>query len=220
VTLQRVGDEPRAARRLRLRADDRLLANLGPAEATGEVARLRVPCRESVTPGDRIVVELSFGPMVDEVELDGKVAATIPAEGSGPPTLVIAFEHDSRAQLDYVQGVLAGLRSPSARAHRRIPVDVGVHWRCGELHQQTRARDLSRGGAFVLSHLQPPVNASVEVELEGDGGEPTLRLAAVVSWVQRQGSAVGFGVRFVVRTRPEAEQLHRMVRAHAQHLDA
>jgi hypothetical protein len=94
-----------------------------------------------------------------------------------------------------------------------------VHWRCGELLQSTRARDLSRGGAFILSHLQPHVGASVIVELDGTATTPILRVAAVVSWIQRHGPDVGFGVRFLVRSRGEAERLQQLVRVHERGSD-
>lgn len=212
MTLLRVGDEARAPRRLRLRADQRLSERLGPPEAANEVARLRIPCREAVEEGDRIFVEISFGAMVDEVELEGRVTATVPGSSGAPPTIVVAFDHCAGAQIAYLQGVLGGQRSPSARAHRRIPVDARVKWRSGELRQSTRAHDLSRGGAFILSHIHPVVGSLVEVELVGEGASLPLRLAAVVTWIQRSGSAVGFGVRFQVRTREEGDHLHRMVR--------
>lgn len=212
VTLVRVGDEPRAARRLRLRADATLAERFGPPEQPEEIARLRIPCRESVADGERIAIELSFGAMVDEVEVEGRVVATVPGAAGAPPLLVVGFDERFRAQIAYVQGVLGGLRSPSARAHRRVPVDVAVRWRCGELRQNTRARDLSRGGAYLLSHLQPGVGQAVEVEFEGDETTPILRLSAVVSWVRRMGATAGFGVRFLVRSRDEAEYLQRWVR--------
>jgi hypothetical protein len=212
VTLVRVGDEPRVARRLRLRADASLSERLGPPEQPEEIARLRIPCREPVGDGERIAIEISFGAMVDEVEIEGRVLTTIPGAAGAPPVLVVVLDERFRAQLAYVQGVLGGLRSPSARAHRRVPVDIGVRWRCGELRQNTRARDLSRGGAYLLSHLQPAVGSTVEVELDGDESTPILRLTAVVSWVRRMGATAGFGVRFLVRSREEAEYLQRWVR--------
>lgn len=216
MTLVGVGDEPRSPRRLRLRADAQLAERLGPPVTGEELARLRIPCRDAVSPGDRIVIEISFGAMVDEIELEGHVVTSEPNAAGGPPTLVLAVDPAGRAPLEYLRGVLGGLRSPSARAHRRIAVDLGVNWRCGEIRQHTRARDLSRGGAFILSHLQPPIGAGLELEFEGSTLAPFLRIAAVVSWIQRQGGAAGFGVRFQIRSREEADQLQRMVRAHSR----
>jgi Tfp pilus assembly protein PilZ len=212
VTLTRIGDEPRGVRRVRLRADDTLARRMGPAALPNEVARLRIPTREAAALGDRIIVELSFGPMVDEIEIDGDVVAITPDLAGGPASIELAFDRRHKAQIDYVMQVLGGLRAATARAHRRVPVDLGVAWRCGELAQQTRARDLSRGGAFLLSHLQPVVGAAVDLEFQGDHDTPILRLAATVSWVQRQGRFSGFGVRLHVRTREESEVLATLIR--------
>lgn len=197
---------------MRLRADDSLVGRLGPAVEPAELARLRVATRETMALGDRLVVELSFGPMVDEIEIDGAVVAIAPDPAGGPTIVDVAFDRRHKAQIDYVMQVLGGARAATARAHRRVVVDLGVAWRCGELTQQTRARDLSRGGAFLLSHLQPNVGAAVDLEFQGDHQTPILRLAATVSWVQRQGRFSGFGVRFHVRTRDESEVLATLIR--------
>ncbi|HWB75571.1 MAG TPA: PilZ domain-containing protein [Nannocystaceae bacterium] len=210
--------DDRAPRRLRLRADDQLAAMLALGH-DDEAARLEAPSRETVGIGDRVRIEIGFGALVDEVELEGTVVEVRARDHGLAPIVVIAIDRRHAAQVAYVQGVVRGERRASARAHRRIAVDVMVHWRCGELLQSTRARDLSRGGAFILSHLQPRVGASVIVELEGTKSTPILRIAAVVSWIQRHGPDVGFGVRFLVRSRGEAERLQQLVRVHERGTD-
>lgn len=217
LSIPRMDD--RAPRRLRLRADDQLAAMLVAGESHDEAARLEAPSRETVAIGERVRTEISFGALVDEVELEGKVVDVRAREHGLAPIVVIAIDGRHAAQVSYVQGVVRGERRASARAHRRIPVDVMVHWRCGELLQSTRARDLSRGGAFILSHLQPHVGSSVIVELDGTATTPILRVAAVVSWIQRHGPDVGFGVRFLVRSRGEAERLQQLVRVHERGAD-
>ncbi len=208
------GDGPRTPRRLRLRADAQLAAMLAPGETPSECARLLAPSREAVAIGDRVRIEIGLGALVDEVELDGTVVELRARPEGLAPLVVIGIPPRHAAQLTYVQGVVKGDRPASARAHRRVPVDTMVHWRCGELLQSTRARDLSRGGAFILSHIQPHVGATVTIEIDGTATTPILRLAAVVSWIQRQGPEVGFGVRFLVRSRGEAERLQQLVRVH------
>jgi hypothetical protein len=214
VSLPRVGDGARARRRLRLRADDRLAAMLVPSMALGEAGRIEVPSREAIAVDEPVVVEIGLGALLDEVELEGHVVELRAREGGLAPLVVIAIDPRHGAQLSYLEGVLRGERPPTARAHRRIAVDVPVRWQCGELKQQSRARDLSRGGAFVLAHLQPPVGAAVTLEFEATRSAPILRLGAVVSWIQRSGHEAGFGVRFVVRTREEADHVQRLLRAH------
>jgi hypothetical protein len=207
-------DDGRSPRRLRLRADEQLFHQLTPATGPFEAGRLETPSREPVTIGDSVRIEVGLGALVDEVELGGKVVEVRARDAGLAPIVVIAIDPRHAAQLAYVDGCMRGDRRASARAHRRIAVDAPVRWRCGEIMQQTRARDLSRGGAFILSHLQPPVGTAVWVALAGTATTPNLRVAAVVSWVQRAGAAVGFGVRFVVRTRGESERLQQLVRVH------
>jgi PilZ domain len=214
LSLPRLDDDgPRPPRRLRLRADDQLAQMLVPGFGD-EAGRLEAPSRETVAAGDRVCIEIGLGALVDEVELEGTVVETRAREGGLAPIVVIAIATRHAAQLAYVNGCIRGDRRASLRAHRRVPVDVEVRWRVGELLQRTRARDLSRGGAFILSHLQPPVGATVSVELEGTASTPIFRVGAVVTWIQRHGPDVGFGVRFVVRSRGEAERLQQLVRVH------
>lgn len=122
MTLTRLGDEPKSARRLRLRADQNFLSRLGPAIEPDEVARLRVPTREAVVLADRFIVELSFGPMVDEIEIDGEVVAIGPDPAGGPAVIDIAFDRRHKAQIDYVMQVLGGSRAATARADRKSVV--------------------------------------------------------------------------------------------------
>ncbi len=198
---------------LRVRADDRL-AGMLIAGQPGEAARLEVPSRETVATGDRITVEVGFGALADEVELVGEVVAIRPQSDGAPHLVVIAIDRRCGRQIAYVRQVLAGNRPASARAHRRVPVDVAVRWRSGELRQVTRARDLSRGGAFILSSLLPPVGSTISIEIDEAVGGGTLALDAEVTWLRKEGPETGFGVHFRVRSRSDADRLHHFVRAH------
>lgn len=198
---------------LRVRADERL-AGMLVAGQPGEAARLEVPSRETVAIADRITVEVGFGALADEVELAGEVVAVRPQAGGAPPVVVIAIGRKCARQIAYVRQVLAGLRPASARAHRRVPVDVAVRWRSGELRQVTRARDLSRGGAFILSSLLPPIGSDVALEIDQPGNDGTIALDAEVTWLRKEGPETGFGVHFRVRSRKDADRLYKFVRAH------
>lgn len=212
VTLPRMDDG--VQRVLRIRADERLGRMLFAGHAS-ESARLEVPSRETVAVGDRITVEVGFGALADEVELEGVVVEVQAQPAGAPHIVVIAIERKCARQIAYVRQVLAGNRPASARAHRRVPVDVAVRWRSGELRQVTRARDLSRGGAFILSSLQPPVGSLIAIEIDQSGDDAlALALDAEVTWLRREGPETGFGVHFRVRSRQDADRLHRFVRAH------
>jgi hypothetical protein len=210
LTLPRMDDG--AHRVLRIRADERL-GEMLIAGQPGEAARLEVPSRETVATGERITVEVGFGALADEVELAGECVAVRPQAEGSPHLVVIAIDRRCARQIAYVRQVLAGLRPASARAHRRVPVDVSVRWRSGELRQVTRARDLSRGGAFILSSLLPPVGSLISIEIDRAGAEP-LALEAQVSWLRKEGPETGFGVQFRVRSRKLADALHQFVRSH------
>src|SRR5688500_18238558 len=77
-------------RGLRVRADERLAGMLISGQP-GDAARLEVPSRETVAIADRITVEVGFGALADEVELDGEVVAVRPQDEGAPNVVVIAI---------------------------------------------------------------------------------------------------------------------------------
>jgi hypothetical protein len=210
VTLARVGaDAPRV---LRLRADDRLVELLRSGPGLVD-AHLEVPSRETVASGERVRVEISFGALADEVDLGGEVVAVRPAEDGKPNTVIIAIDRDDARRVAYVRQVLGGERNASARSHRRVPVDFVVRWRHGDARYTSRLRDISRGGAFIVSRALPEIGAELEVEIRCDDARaPTLAVDAVVTWVRREGDPVGFGVSFRLPSREVAAELTRVVR--------
>jgi Tfp pilus assembly protein PilZ len=220
LSLPRVSDDGEEAspRLLRLRADQRCLEMLR-CDPDGRGAYIDVPSREPVVLGEPVRVEISFGAMSDEVELQGRVMAVEPAAEQRPPRVVIRLgdEHVGRAR--YVRAVLSGDRPASARSHRRVPTDLACRWSQGALEHTSRVRDLSRGGAFIVSTFFPEIGSRVRVglelaapEAERHGLDP-LRLEGVVTWIRAEGRNSGFGVSFKARDRRVAEQLFRVVRS-------
>jgi Tfp pilus assembly protein PilZ len=198
------------SRVLRLRGDRSLEKRLLPAEA-GEAGRLELDVRDPLIVGDGVRVEISFGPLADEVELDGTVVRVSKRQGASTPAVILAFGRDQGPQLRYLRHVLAGRRSASARRHRRVPVDFEVRWRRGRTHYASRLSDLSRGGAFIVSRALPRIGEEVAVEILAD--EPgVLQIDAVVSWVRQEGTTPGFGVNFKLTDRGAAAALGDIVR--------
>lgn len=198
------------ARLLRLRGDEQLTAMLtqdGPVDP----GTLELSTRESVELGELVRVEISFGAMADEVELSGTVSGVDRGERN---RVRIRISSDHKDRVDYVRGVLSGLRPASARNHRRVPADLAARWRSGDGQFASRVRDLSRGGAFLESRTVPDVGSPVEVEIEAAAatGSPGLVLSGVVSWVRQAGRDSGFGVCFKLRDREAAAALNRVVR--------
>ena len=195
---------------LRLRGDRALEERLRPA-AAGEAGRLELSLRDPVILGDAMRIEISFGPLADEVELEGTVVGLQTSQHPGPRTVVLAFGRDQGPQLRYLRHVLAGRRSASARRYRRVPTDLAVRWRDGRTLHACKTSDLSRGGAFIVSRICPRVGEEVEVELVTEGAS-VLCLQAVVSWVRGDASSPGFGVSFKLTDRAAAAALDALVR--------
>jgi Tfp pilus assembly protein PilZ len=181
---------------------------LAPGEGN-EVARLELSTRDPARMGEPIRVEISFGPMADEVELDGKVAS-VHGSDDGRQTVIVAFGPDQGPRVEYLRHVLAGRRDASARRHRRIPVDLNVRWRYGRARYASKLSDLSRGGAFIVSQRLPRIGDEVEIEIFDDERR-ALQFEAVVSWVRPQ-RPMGFGVSFKLTDRSSAAALTDVVR--------
>ena len=205
--LRAVTDRPRT---LRVRGAEvgRAFVEHGPHEA----ARLRLALREPLAVGESVSLEVSFGPMVDEVTLEASVVSTeaVATEGSVQAVFSVALSQGGRTT--YVREVLTGTRSASTRRHRRVPVSIEVRWTWNGSRYASRARDLSRGGAFIESRVLPAIGAKVEVELRLPEGEADLALAGEVTWLRTEGGSVGFGVCFKLPDRGVAARLHDAVR--------
>lgn len=211
VTLPRVGDDASQPRVLRLRAGDAQ----GPVLESGlgiDAARVQIPTRELVEHGEAILVEMSFGPLVDPILLHGLVRNIEGGEPSRPARVTIGFPPSEAARVQYVRSVQSGDREASTRRDRRVPADFEVRWRWRESRYASRVRDISRGGAFIASRWQPEVGSRLGIELL-PLPEVALHVDAVVSWVRDGGNDPGFGVNFRIPDRATASRLTEVVRA-------
>lgn len=176
---------------------------------------LRVPSRESVSPGEQIRVEVSFGPMADEIVLRGTVEHTS-ARGERAPLVVIRIEATHAARVRYVHEVLSQGREASARASRRVATDIQATWYGRRGSHATRLSDISKGGAFIRSRTPPATGTTISLELNDsmvhEGREGPLALDASVAWVGRSQGQRGFGVRFRIVDRALAGRIAALVR--------
>ncbi len=211
VSMRRVGS-PIAPRRLRLRGEPELARQILPPRP-GDGGSIMVLTRDPVSAGERVRIEVSLGAMVDEVLLNGMISMirkTGDDDGAAVVTLRIAVAQAKR--LVYLLDVLEGQREASARGSRRTPCDLPVAWeRAGRL-ATTRLQDLSRGGAFIVSDVQPEVGEDVRVRILGQD-DTGLEFDARVSWLRPAGSCPGFGVAFRIRSRATATALQALIRA-------
>lgn len=192
---------------------------LEPARVTGEGGFIKVPSRESVGIGDLIRVEVSFGAMADEIVLRGFVDAIVEREGRAPVIAIrVAPEHAAR--LRYVDEVVSKGRAATARTARRIPSEIPATWYWGLGSHATRIGDLSRGGAFIRSAAPPPAGSRIRVHLDDAktdaGRRGGLELEAIVAWTGSSSGTRGFGVKFRIVDREQAERIAALVRWHEQ----
>ncbi|MBV1856827.1 MAG: PilZ domain-containing protein [Nannocystaceae bacterium] len=207
LNLRAIADGPRT---LRVRGSEvrDAFVDHGPHEA----ARLRLAIRESLSVGEAVSLEISFGPMVDEVTVEASVASITVDADSGTTHVVVSIAHSEHGRATYVREVLTGTRSASARRHRRVPVDIEVRWTSNGNRYASRVRDLSRGGAFIESQILPIIGAKVDVELRLPEGPATLALDGEVAWLRTRTGKLGFGVCFKLPDRGVAARLHDAVR--------
>lgn len=173
-------------------------------------ARLEVSTWEGFHVGESVGVEVSLGPLADEVHLDGRVRAVQTREDGRPPRVLIGLERGCVEQVRYVQAVLDGARAATARTHRRVPVDLDIRWTWEHERYASRLADLSRGGAFIVSTKHPEIGTMIGVELR-TGGD-LLVLSGIVSWIREEGEQPGFGVAFRLPDRDAAARLTEMIR--------
>lgn len=207
LNLRAVTDGPRTLR-VRGREVRDAFVEHGPHES----ARLRLAIRESFSIGEVVSLEISFGAMVDEVTVDASVASVEVDTDGGTTQVVVSIALSERGRATYIREVLTGTRSASARRHRRVPVDIEARWTWNGSRYASRARDLSRGGAFIESRVLPAVGAKVDVELRFPDGPAALALDGEVTWLRTRTGALGFGVCFKLPDRSVAARLQDAVR--------
>lgn len=116
--------------------------------------RVSLPARSRVQRGDRVRLEVSFGPLADEVDLFGIVAE------SSDDASQLELDDACAAQLAYVLDVLGGQRQAAARRHRRLASSLPVRW------------SLAAGGASVA----PSPSASSPAPYESGTGMDIPRM--------------------------------------------
>lgn len=185
---------------------------------TTDRVELELVNRERLGPGDRVRVEVSFGPLADEVNVFGEVQHTNDASLAAERKVLVRLDVGCDEQVRYIEEVLGGGREAAARRHRRLPSSLGVRWDDGASPRTTHLLDISAGGAFIVSEDLPKVGETVSVQLRtGDILNP-LRIESIVSWVRPAPSEDrrGFGVSFRVSDAEAASRLNRVVREHEQ----
>jgi Tfp pilus assembly protein PilZ len=173
--------------------------------------------RERLNQEDDVYLEISFGPLSDEVLLRGRIEQVRNATDEGGNIVEVRFLPGQASRLRYIEEVLSGARKAAARGSRRHPSRLSVNWQLGGQRFLSRLRDISRGGAFILSTEPPTVGARVPITLRPEDGPP-LQVHSIVSWIRPVGEhgkqIAGFGVSFKPADPATAKRLSEVVRLH------
>jgi hypothetical protein len=181
---------------LRVRADEQLASMIRPPPGTSGGGSIEVPSREIVKPGERVRVEISFGPFADEIVLAGVVDQIHSRDGGRAPVLVIRIVRTHAHRMFYVLQVLRGQRVATARAHRRVSSTLEGRWFWGLRPHLCDLKEISRGGTFVNGPHAPAPDFEFEIEIRTSSREVPLRLPSRVVWVSKERTRPGFGVAF------------------------
>ncbi len=204
-----VGD---AGRILRLRADHELKKMIRAPDGYNGAGEFVIPSRERVTIGEAVAVEVSFGPLADEVFVEGVVTTVASRERGNAPLVKIHVFEPHTIRMRYILEVLKGEREATARRYRRIPADIGIRWWWGIKAHSQRARGISLGGTFVQSADTPGVGFRTEIEIRTDSRTAPIRIPSTVIWTGNPGYGFGFGVKFQVDNTATAGRLRELVK--------
>lgn len=159
-----------------------------------------------------VLIEVSFGPLADEVNV-----MSVVVEGDEPKASQTVLETLSQSdeQLRYIDDVLGGTREAAVRRHRRLPSSLAVKWDRKLTPRVSRLLDISVGGAFILSEDLPDIGDQVTVQLRTGDVTAPLRVQSTVSWIRGgRGDRRGFGVSFKLADMGTATRLKDVVREH------
>jgi hypothetical protein len=198
---------------LRLRADEQFLGMVRSPPGDSGGGAIEVPSRERVEPGERVSVEISFGPMADEITLSGVVHRVTPRPAGKAPLVVIYIVRTHAHRVSYVEQVIEGRRSATARSHRRTPADLIGRWWWGMNAHGTPIRELSRGGTFIEAPSTPKPGFRFDLELRPNPKLPPLRVPSKVIWVSTLRGRTGFGASFRIDDILVANKLASLVRS-------
>lgn len=107
------------------------------------------------------------------------------------------------------------MTSIDRRKHPRVTVSVDVDFESGSNFYSGKARDMSEGGVFVESLVFAPVGSRIELSLKLFGHR--YEIPVEVMWIlyDGEGTAVGFGARFLELRRPVRRVISEFMRARA-----
>ncbi len=175
---------------------------------------LFVPTIETFEIDEEIALEISF-PLIEEgLLICGKVnwrRSPTKWRSALPAGIGVSFGSGERSRveflIDFCKGVLDSLRKPG----RRVPVDFKANILSNGKCLVGRTKDLSSGGAFILTDTPLKENTAVELDLFIDEASEPERFNGHVVWCRAQGRDPGIGIRFNFGSAVRRRRISRLV---------
>ena len=175
---------------------------------------LFVPTTETFKIGEEIALEIFFPSIKDGLLICGNVKwrrSPTKWRSALPAGIGVSFGSGERSRveflLDFCKGVLDSLRKPG----RRVPVDFRANILSDGKCLVGRTKDLSRGGAFILTDITLEKNTEVELDLFIDETGGPERFNGYVVWSREQGRDPGIGIRFDFGSAVRRRRISRLV---------
>lgn len=171
------------------------------------------PTTQPLERHEQVVVEIHFPDLPNKMMLRATVMDWRPAL----PRLgiragaTLAFDREDEEKKNFLLASAAGKRTDAVkRRHTRLPIELVVRWRPASATEMSEAnlRDISIGGAQLVTDDPLDVDDELMLELVAPGGAHPIPLAAKVS-NKTPGS---YGISFIYRDGGGSRRLREVVR--------
>lgn len=188
-------------------------AFLDAIEQPSSNSNMFCPTTTELGKGETVLVEIAFPHLPNKTMVRGSVSNWRPAL---PRLRVraganIVFAEDEHQKLDFLRRFAKGeVKGAIKRKHPRVPIEVDVRWKplLASNMIDARVKDISIGGAQLLTTNPLTLNDDVVLELIAPGGVKPISIAGKVSNIVPGG----YGIRFVYRDGGGSRRLKEVVR--------
>jgi Tfp pilus assembly protein PilZ len=159
------------------------------------------------------VVELHFPGLPNKMLMRGQVVwwrSALPRLRVRAGAMVTFLEEENQKR-DFILATAEGQNQDAIkRRHPRIPVEMSVRWRQGDSprFQESVLRDISIGGALLVTEQPLDEDEEIILELTTPGGASPIAIAGKVTY----RTDAGVGVKFIYRDGGGSQRLREVVR--------
>ena len=164
--------------------------------------------------GDRVALNLVFPEIREGVPLEGVVRwrrAPTRWRSALVPGIGVEFGDRNRSRVEFLREFCQGAQSVPRKQGRRVPADFRVDIISQNQRISAQARDISRGGLFVVTRSDFDVDEELLLDLFFEQQGPPERFSGRVAWRRGDGRRGGIGIEFLFRTPYRRMQINRVV---------